>query len=334
MYNNQIPFRTSIIGMGEPTKSVWRTEFHQSVMTTYLPGLHRYSMFLAVATFFLIIAGAAVTSNRAGLSVPDWPLSYGKVMPEMTDGVFYEHGHRLVASTVGFLTVIMAIWMGISKVPSWLKKVGFTALGLVIMQGILGGLTVRYQLPKPISIGHACLAQIFFSTTVVMAIFLSRQWNSEPTLVKDYGWPSMRSFAIAMPLMVLMQLALGAAFRHRAISIIPHVSFAMVVLIAVFTEGITLVTHFKAAKELVATGWLMMGTVFFQIMLGLGSYVALGDVSSNLKPGAFLVAVTVAHVATGALVLALTVVAAVFVLRNVRQAESPEESQIGQVSAA
>src|SRR5882762_8366747 len=103
-------------------------------MSPYQPGLHRYSILLAVATLFLIIAGAAVTSNEAGLSVPDWPLSYGKVMPEMKDGVFYEHGHRLVASTVGFLTVIMAIWLWIKEPREWMKRIGLVALGLVIIQ--------------------------------------------------------------------------------------------------------------------------------------------------------------------------------------------------------
>jgi heme a synthase len=303
-------------------------------MSTYQPGLHRYSILLAIATLFLIIAGAAVTSNQAGLSVPDWPLSYGKVMPEMKDGVFFEHGHRLVASAVGFLTIIMAVWMGFSKSPRWMKYLGFGALFMVILQGILGGLTVKYQLPKPVSIGHACLAQIFFSMTVVFTILLSKEWTAGPQIVKDYGWPSMRSFAIAMPVLVLMQLALGAAFRHRAISIVPHISFALIILLAVFTEGISLVTHFKANKSLALIGWAMMGTVFLQIMLGLGAYMTLSTLSSNLKPGAALVITTVAHVTLGAVVLALTSVAGVLVLRNVQRAESEHESPIRQVSAA
>ena len=307
----------------------------QPVMSPYQPSLHRYSIVLAAATFFLIIAGAAVTSNQAGLSVPDWPLSYGKVMPEMKDGVFYEHGHRLVASTVGFLTVILAIWLGVSRSPRWLKLLGFGALAMVIAQGILGGLTVKYQLPKPVSIGHACLAQIFFSTTVALTIFLSKEWTTtSPTILKDYGWPSMRSFAVAMPVLVLMQLALGAAFRHRAVSIIPHVSFAMVILIAVFTEGISLVTHFKAVKSLALTGWVMMGAVFLQVLLGLGSYVALSGASSNLKPSGALVAVTVAHVPIGAVVLAVTVVDMILILRNVQRAEACDVVPLCLVSAA
>src|SRR3982750_2914110 len=96
------------------------------------PWLHRFAVILAVSTFFLVIAGASVTSNQAGLSVPDWPLSYGQVMPEMKGGVFFEHGHRMVASFVGFLTVIMAIWLWRSDDRKWMKGLGFAALGAVI----------------------------------------------------------------------------------------------------------------------------------------------------------------------------------------------------------
>src|SRR3979490_804312 len=106
------------------------------------PWLHRYATLVAVCTLFLVIAGASVTSKEAGLSVPDWPLSYGQVMPQMTGGVFFEHGHRMVATTVGFLTVVLAIWMWRAEPRPWMKKLGFFAVGAVILQGVLGGLTV------------------------------------------------------------------------------------------------------------------------------------------------------------------------------------------------
>jgi len=137
------------------------------------PWLHRYAILLAVCTLLLVAAGASVTSNQAGLSVPDWPLSYGKVMPEMKGGVFYEHGHRMIATLVGFLTVIMAIWLWRVEDRRWMRNLGLAALAAVIVQGVLGGMTVKYMLPKPVSISHACLAQLFFSTTVAIAIFTS-----------------------------------------------------------------------------------------------------------------------------------------------------------------
>src|SRR6476646_9237228 len=92
------------------------------------PWLHRYAVALAVCTLFLVIAGASVTSNQAGLSVPDWPLSYGKVMPEMRGGVFFEHGHRMIASTVGFLTIVLAVWLWRADNRRWMKMLGIVSL--------------------------------------------------------------------------------------------------------------------------------------------------------------------------------------------------------------
>src|SRR3954463_13016612 len=108
------------------------------------PWLHRFAVVLAGCTLFLVIAGASVTSNQAGLSVPDWPLSYGQVMPEMRGGVFYEHGHRMVATTVGILTLVLTVWLWRADPRRWMKKLGLAALGAVVLQGVLGGMTVLF----------------------------------------------------------------------------------------------------------------------------------------------------------------------------------------------
>src|SRR6202050_1386780 len=123
--------------------------------------LHRFALLLAFWTLLLIIAGGLVTSNDAGLSVPDWPLSYGKLMPPMEGNIFYEHGHRMVATTVGLLTIGMVIALLRAEPRRWLRNLGWIALGAVVVQGVLGGMTVIFLLPKPVSIGHACLAQLF-----------------------------------------------------------------------------------------------------------------------------------------------------------------------------
>ena len=304
-------------------------------MSSYQSTLHRFAILLAIATFFLIIAGAAVTSNEAGLSVPDWPLSYGKVMPEMKDGVFYEHGHRLVASTVGFLTVIMAVWLWMKEPRPWMKRMGLAALGLVILQGVLGGLTVLLQLPKSVSILHACLAQLFFSTTVALAIFLSKEWTSEPPqMVEDHGWPSLRSLSLTVSALILAQLLLGAAFRHKAAGIIPHITGALIVTGAVFTLGISLITHYAHHKALTRAGWMMMGVVFLQLFLGIGAYLARTKMQAFAQPGGELVAITVAHVAVGALALAASVAGALEVFRCTKRVHETDPATSRQVTAA
>ena len=130
-------------------------------------------MLTAAGTLFLLLAGALVVGTRSSLSVPDWPLSFGKVMPPMVGGVFYEHGHRMVATTVGFLMTVLAIWLWRSEPRAWVRRLGYIGLVAVILQGILGGITVLYLLPAPISISHACLAQIFFCIALTLALVLA-----------------------------------------------------------------------------------------------------------------------------------------------------------------
>src|SRR5580658_8322201 len=180
----------------------------------YNPGLHRWSILLAFCTLLLVVAGGLVTSRDAGLSVPDWPLSYGKLMPPMEGGILYEHGHRMVATTVGLLTIVSVIWLFRTERRKWLRWLGLIALVAVVVQGVLGGLTVLLLLPWWISTAHACLAQLFFATTVSMALFTSRWWieGGAAPLVEDQKYP-IRSLSLLAPVCVLCQLALGAAAR-------------------------------------------------------------------------------------------------------------------------
>jgi cytochrome c oxidase assembly protein subunit 15 len=276
--------------------------------------LHRYAILLAVCTLFLVVAGASVTSKEAGLSVPDWPLSYGQVMPQMTGGVFFEHGHRMVATLVGFLTVILAIWLARVETRKWMKTLGFVALGAVIVQGGLGGLTVKLLLPPAVSISHACLAQLFFSTTVAIAVFTSRSWLAGAELVEDHGWPSLRSLAMVTPVFVLMQIALGAAFRHRAIGVLPHVLFSMVVTLVVLFTSTFVLHQFPDHWALSTAAKALLGITFLQVMLGVAAYYTrLQAAQQPLE----MVLTTVAHVATGGLTLASSVVLSIQILRNV-----------------
>src|SRR5438093_510268 len=152
---------------------------HQpSAMTTML---HRFAKLVVACTVLLILAGSLVTSHDAGLSVPDWPTSYGWNMftfpPSMwVANIFYEHGHRLIASTVGFLTIILATWLWLADARPWLKWFGAAALGAIIAQGVLGGLTVLFFLPAAVSTAHAALAEIFLCMTVAIALFTSPRW--------------------------------------------------------------------------------------------------------------------------------------------------------------
>lgn len=181
----------------------------------YHAGLHRFAVATAVATFFLIIAGGLVTSTASGLAVPDWPLSYGQVMPPMVGGIFYEHGHRMVATFVGMLTTILALWLWKRDERKGVRRLGGIALLAVITQGVLGGITVLLLLPTWVSVSHATLAQTFFSLTIVLALITSRMWKSDETETV-LSTSRTRMWALLAVAAVWVQLILGALMRHSA----------------------------------------------------------------------------------------------------------------------
>src|ERR1044072_8081320 len=179
-------------------------------------GLNRFAIFVACATFFLIIAGALVTSHDAGLATPDWPLSNGQVFPKMVGNLFWEHGHRMVATTVGILTILLVIYLKYKEKRQWVRKLGWFALLAVIAQGLLGGLTVKLMLPLAVSSAHATLAQLFFCTTVSLAVFTSRSWIEAKPLIEEKGNLPLRYLCTAALVTIFLQLIIGATLRHSA----------------------------------------------------------------------------------------------------------------------
>jgi cytochrome c oxidase assembly protein subunit 15 len=283
--------------------------------------LHRYTVVVAFCTLLLVVAGGLVTSNDAGLSVPDWPLSYGKLMPKMEGGIFFEHGHRMVATTVGLLTIILAIWLWRADPRRWMRRLGWIALAAVIAQGLLGGMTVIFLLPKPVSISHACLAQLFFSTTVLIALFTSAEWARELTMAEDSGAPSLHALAIAVSLCVLAQLALGAAARHGALGVLPHVAGASVVTGMILWIVIRVLVRHSEHAPLRRSALVLLAISISQVFLGIAAYMSRIATIDAVQPMAVMVGFTVAHVAVGALTRAASVVMAVEVFRHVRRPE-------------
>ena len=279
--------------------------------------LHRYTLLVAVCTLFLVVAGGLVTSNDAGLSVPDWPLSYGKLMPPMEGGVFFEHGHRMVATTVGLLTIGLAIWLARAERRRWLRRLGWIALAAVIAQGLLGGMTVIFMLPKPVSISHACLAQLFFSTTVLIALFTSAEWARPRGMVEDSGAPSLHALAIVVPVCVLAQLALGAAARHRALGVLPHVIGAAVVTGMILWMVLRVLVSHSDVPPLRRTALALLVIAVSQVFLGIAAYMSRIATMDAPQPMAVMVGFTVAHVAVGALTMAGSVAMAAQVFRYV-----------------
>src|SRR3954451_12590221 len=178
--------------------------------------LHRFSQFVVACTVGLILAGSLVTSHDAGLSVPDWPTSYGWNLftfpPSMwVANILYEHGHRLIASTVGFLTIVLAVWLWIAEPLGSLRWLGLAALGAVVAQGLLGGLTVLFFLPPAVSTAHAGFAEIFFCLVVAIALFTSPGWIANDDVLDD---ETLRRVATSTTILIYTQILIGATMRH------------------------------------------------------------------------------------------------------------------------
>ena len=212
--------------------------------------LHRFLLFTTCCTAFLIFVGGLVTSTESGLSVPDWPTTYGWNMfsfpySKWVGGIFYEHGHRLTASFVGFLTVIMTVWTWLKEKRAWVRWLSTAALGAVILQGVLGGLTVIFLLPAWISTLHACLAQTFFCTVIALAVFTSPGWKRGLPVVKSQAESiSLHTLCAATTGVVFAQLILGALMRHTNAGLaIPDFPLALGHIIPPFTSN-KVIIHF------------------------------------------------------------------------------------------
>ena len=295
--------------------------------TVYNKAVHQYAVFTACCTFLLLIAGALVTSNDAGLSIPDWPLAYGSLHPPMVGGIRYEFTHRVIATCVGLLTIGLAAWLWRAEKRSWMRWMGWAALGGVIAQGILGGMTVHMFQPPPVSAAHATLAQLFFSTVVAIAVFTSSWWNGEFEEIDDPGSPRVRTLVVWTLAAVFLQLILGAAFRHKGFGIIPHLIGAVIVTILIFMTAGALKRRFRDVAPLRSCARYLHVLIGVQLLLGAGAYWSRLSSAHAPQPPGVMVTLTVIHTVTGALVLAVTLVTALISFRLIKADRAAANSQ-------
>ena len=185
----------------------------------YHLALFWFAVLNAVATFLLIGLGGLVTSHEAGMSVPDWPTTYGYNMflfpvDKWVDGIFYEHSHRLLASVVGLLTTTLAFCLWFKDSRKWIQWLGIAAFLLVILQGILGGLRVRWQLDW-LGVPHGAVAQIFLVLTAAIALFTSRWWINAADEKQTAVPRGLRSHVLYVTILIFIQLLIAATMRHQ-----------------------------------------------------------------------------------------------------------------------
>jgi cytochrome c oxidase assembly protein subunit 15 len=292
-----------------------------AIPATYNRAHHAFAVFTACATLVVITAGALVTSNDAGLSVPDWPTSFGSLVkvPHFVGGVRYEWSHRMVAGTLVSLTLAIAIWTVLVERRRWLRWLAVGAFCTVIAQAILGGLTVKLFQPPWISTAHATVAQTFFCIAVAIALFTGRKWVEEqPKVEFDSRRPSLFTLTLLSIFVLYVQLILGGMFRHHGMSWWPHVLNAVIVSFVLTWTAIRAISVYSNIDAVRQPAIVMLSLLITQLCLGFTAFltrIAWGR--SAAQPELPMVASTVAHVAVGALLLATTVVLAIQVWRHV-----------------
>jgi cytochrome c oxidase assembly protein subunit 15 len=313
-------------------------------------GVHRFALLVAGATFVLIIAGALVTSHDAGLATADWPLTEGRFVPKveslgistgvnMVGNLFWEHGHRMVATTVGLLTIGLVIFLVTKEKRSWVRRLGWLALAGVIAQGLLGGLTVKLMLPLAVSTAHATLAQLFFCTTVSLAVFTSSSWIKDRPTIEEQGSLPVRYLCVAAAATILLQLVIGATLRHSATwdqhlpteLLLTHIGGAVAVTLLLGSAAFMILRRHGGETFLARPAKVALLLLALQLGLGVAAYLTRVASPNDPQPLNPMVGITVAHVACGALVFATTIV---LTLRAFKVLRAPESVLVVQRSSS
>lgn len=299
--------------------------------------LHRFTKLVALATFILIIAGGLVTSTGSGLSVPDWPLSYGKFFPPMIGGIRFEHTHRVIAGLVGILTLFLMIALLKVEKRKSVRWLGVAAFIVVVTQAVLGGITVIHLLPTAVSVIHACLGQTFFTLVVSLVLLTAPSWKNIPTLAQPphpnpphqggRGWEgvkdisSLRRLLIFTTALIYLQLIAGAIVRHTAAKhgLYLHFAGAFLVFVHALLTLLKISKHHGSEKILARPALFLGILVLVQIFLGFGAFIFKVTLEKTAMPRPEEVFFATAHQAAGALILAASLFLTLWYFKLSRQ---------------
>ncbi|OGW81751.1 MAG: hypothetical protein A2Z83_03000 [Omnitrophica bacterium GWA2_52_8] len=270
----------------------------------------------------MILAGGLVTSHEAGLAVPDWPLSYGKIFPPMVGNIFWEHGHRMIAGGVALMTLIQAVWIQREESRIWLRRLAWVSVLAVLLQAALGGITVLFLLPPAVSIAHATLAQTFFCLMLTLAFFLAPK-DAGVSVPEDGETARARRLVLLTAGLIYCQLMLGAAVRHTGHALAMHIVLAVLILLHVGLVVRRLFSYHDIGPAALILGLLTV----IQFFLGIGSWITTRILERGYQPQRIEVAFTAAHQTLGAVILGLTVLIALNLF--FKSCPAPKSKQTG-----
>jgi heme a synthase len=286
--------------------------------------LHRFALLTTLATFPLLFVGGLVTSTGSALAVPDWPTTFGHNMflyplSGMVGGILYEHSHRLLGAVVGFLTILLTLWLWLKEPRLWLRWLGTLALAAVILQGILGGLRV-VLLAHTLAIVHACLAQAFFALMVGITFFTAHTGPDSSGAFPAASLSRLRRLCLVTTGVIYLQVASGAIVRHTGARLDAHLALAALVAFLVIALNTYIWRHHCEEDAVVRPVMLLSGLLLVQLGLGLGSYLAKYTPMAVVAEPSLRVSLTTTHLAVGSLLLAT---ALVLTLRTYRLGTAP-----------
>ena len=290
-------------------------------------GVHRFALLVACATFFLIIAGALVTSHDAGLATPDWPLSNGQFFPKMVGNLFWEHGHRLVATTVGLLTIGPGYFSFAKEERSWVRRLGLLALAGSNRPGAARRIDCKANVAAG-SFDCTCNAgPAFFCTTVSLAVFTSASWMKSRPTIEEQGSLPVRYVCVAAAATIFLQLVIGATLRHSATwdkplptdLLLTHVGGAIAVTLLLGSAALMILRRHRSETFLARPAKVALSLLALQLCLGVAAYLTRVASPNDPQPLNPMVGITVAHVACGALVFATTIVLTLRAFKVLRQ---------------
>jgi hypothetical protein len=257
-----------------------------------VPRLHRYAVFVACCTLLLVISGAAVTSSR-----------------DLPRQALFQNVHTAAAKADTLLTVGLSIWLFRRSSGAWLTRVAWSTLAVVIVDGGLGGLS------GPVAgTLHACLAALLFAGVTAIALFTSSSWERDPELVQDYGWPSLRFLSAAAAFLVAVQVGFGAGFRHGAVGVMPHLLGALLVALFIMIVGAFVTNQFPKHASLRPMAFALLVITGVQVFLGMAAFLMR---MMNTAGTLVFLGISVAHVATGNLTFAVSLMLAIEIRRCV-----------------
>jgi heme A synthase len=263
--------------------------------------LHRITVLLAACTFSLIVAGGVTVSKQTQSALTA--------------------DHFILSALAAILTLTTAWGLYLNDARPWMKRLGLIA---VLFVGALAALGLSTH--PAVRILHACAAQSFLALTFLLALFTSKSWQSAPLALPDGGWPSLRSLAWITPAVVLLQVALGAAYRHKLSGVIPHIVWAFAAAIIIMMLATFVITLAGASRPMRQSSIWLLALVCLQVMLGIAAFVM--RLNSAGPTDLWMILTTVTHAATGSLVLGATTLLSAHILRNLAPAGSAAGSQL------